>query len=259
MIVWAGQGLTSRGGGRYYPAGNTWVAVCDQNAPDGRENASAVWTGTEMIAWGGNGGTPVSPWVNTGGRYTVQPLPTPALLLEEAGPVPNQAAALDSLLLIRDPFPVVNANALYQGADRNTRVVVFVSNLHLLPGEPSSSVIVHLVDSNNQNYDLAAADVRPAANFTQVTFRLPNNLAVGTCTVTLTYHAQVSNAGTIKNKNLELLQEHARKSRIGRERGRPSGFQNLRNRWNLRIRIRRLQTLQILQQCLLIRSEKPVP
>ena len=133
---------------------------------------------------------------------TPTPMPTPIqLLLEEAGPVLNQAAALDSVLFLRDPFPVVNgADLLNLGVDRNTRVLVFVANLQLLPDETSSSVIVNLVDSNNQSYDVPAEDVRPVSNlaFVQVTFRLPDNLAVGTCTVTIKAHGQVSNAGTMR-------------------------------------------------------------
>jgi hypothetical protein len=45
---------------------DTWTATSTANAPDGRSSHTAVWTGTEMIVWGG--------WkphraLNTGGRY----------------------------------------------------------------------------------------------------------------------------------------------------------------------------------------------
>ncbi|HVI73210.1 MAG TPA: Calx-beta domain-containing protein, partial [Pyrinomonadaceae bacterium] len=84
------------------------------------------------------------------------------LLLDESGPDPIQAAALDSMLLLRDPFPVVNNNSFMNPApDRNTRVMLFVRNLQLGPGEPASSVVVTLVDGNNVSYDLPAEDVRP--------------------------------------------------------------------------------------------------
>jgi hypothetical protein len=125
----------------------------------------------------------------------------PQLILETSGPVLDEAAALDSLLFLRDPFPVVNsADYLNLGVDRNTRVIVFVMNLQLAQGETSSSVVVHLIDSNSQGYDLAAEDVRLVPNFdsTQVIFRLPNNLPAGTCTVIIKAHGQVSNAGTIR-------------------------------------------------------------
>ncbi|MFL6547035.1 MAG: Calx-beta domain-containing protein, partial [Candidatus Udaeobacter sp.] len=64
---------------------------------------------------------------------TVVPL---QLILDESGPDPIQAAALDSLLFLRDPFPVLNgANVLNQGPDRNTRIIIFVMNLQLNQGE----------------------------------------------------------------------------------------------------------------------------
>jgi hypothetical protein len=123
------------------------------------------------------------------------------LILETSDPAPEGAAALDSLLFLRDPFPVVNgANLLNLGVDRNTRVIVFVMNLQLAQGETSSSVVVNLIDSNNQSHDVVAEDVRlvPNLDFTQVIFRLPDNLPVGTCTIKVKAHGQVSNAGTIK-------------------------------------------------------------
>lgn len=123
------------------------------------------------------------------------------LILETSDPAPEGAAALDSLLFLRDPFSVVNgANLLNLGVDRNTRVIVFVMNLQLAQGETSSSVVVNLIDSNNQSHDVVVEDVRlvPNLDFTQVIFRLPDNLPVGTCTIKVKAHGQVSNAGTIK-------------------------------------------------------------
>jgi len=105
------------------------------------------------------------------------------------------------MLFLRDPFPVVNgANLFNSGIDRNTRVIIFVTNLQLTQGETSSSVVVNLIDSNNQIYDIAAADVRavPGFDFTQVIFRLPDNLPAGTCIIKVKAHGQVSNPGTIR-------------------------------------------------------------
>ena len=54
------------------PAGDTdpstdfWTATSTTNAPAGREYHTAVWTGSEMIVWGGVSGFSYS---NTGGRY----------------------------------------------------------------------------------------------------------------------------------------------------------------------------------------------
>jgi hypothetical protein len=68
MIVWGGEwssygDLPPKNGGRYDPAGNSWQAVTTTGAPGGRSGHTAVWTGGEMIVWGGTS------YVNTGGRY----------------------------------------------------------------------------------------------------------------------------------------------------------------------------------------------
>jgi hypothetical protein len=55
MIVWGGQGegyLDT--GGRYTPGTNTWEATgIGAGVPAGRTQHTAVWTGNEMIVWGG--------------------------------------------------------------------------------------------------------------------------------------------------------------------------------------------------------------
>ena len=45
---------------------DTWTATSTTNAPDARTGHTAVWTGSEMIVWGGVNGFGV---FNTGGRY----------------------------------------------------------------------------------------------------------------------------------------------------------------------------------------------
>ena len=45
----------------------TWTPTSTTNAPAGRYIHSAVWTGSEMIVWGGHDGT--NTYFNTGGRY----------------------------------------------------------------------------------------------------------------------------------------------------------------------------------------------
>jgi parallel beta-helix repeat protein len=123
------------------------------------------------------------------------------LILDESGPAANQATAFESILFTRDPFRVRGiAEWLDLGADRNTRVVIFAANLQLNPGEPASTVMVNLVGSNNQIYDVPAEEVRPLPNsaFTQITFRLPDSLATGACTVTIRAYNQTSNTGSFR-------------------------------------------------------------
>jgi N-acetylneuraminic acid mutarotase len=71
MIIWGGYlfGGSSHyfnTGGRYNPTTNSWTGTSTTNAPSGRVYHTAVWTGNEMVVWGGNEG---NNHVNTGGRY----------------------------------------------------------------------------------------------------------------------------------------------------------------------------------------------
>ena len=125
--------------------------------------------------------------------------PSPlALILENTDTQTNRSAALDAMLFTRDPFPIMNvSNYLFGGSDRNTRVLIFVSDLQLASDE---SVIISLTDANGTTFDLTAENVRPVPNLqqTQVTFRLPTEVASGVCTIHVRAHGQVSNAGTIR-------------------------------------------------------------
>jgi len=72
MIVWGGfyfdtTSHYSNTGGRYDPSTDNWTATSIANVPDGRRLHTAVWTGSEMIIWGGGGENEVP--LNTGGRY----------------------------------------------------------------------------------------------------------------------------------------------------------------------------------------------
>ncbi len=59
MIVWGGASCVACAnaelgtGARYNPATDTWTPMSTLNAPEARFNHTAVWTGSEMIVWGG--------------------------------------------------------------------------------------------------------------------------------------------------------------------------------------------------------------
>jgi hypothetical protein len=119
------------------------------------------------------------------------------LILEDNS---NQFAAVDSLLLTRDPFTVLSgANWWNLGSDRNTRVLVFLRNLQLNQGETAAAVEVNLV-SGSFTVIIPAEDVSslPNTDFVQVTFRLPDNLPAGICVVSVKVHGQFSNTGVIR-------------------------------------------------------------
>jgi hypothetical protein len=79
MIIWGGYG-----------DGTT------TNAPAARQTHAAVWTGSEMIVWGGF----ISNYSNTGGRYnpvtdswtatsTTNARPLPEAITRQSGPAPK--------------------------------------------------------------------------------------------------------------------------------------------------------------------------
>ena len=117
------------------------------------------------------------------------------LLLDQSGPAADQASAVDSILYLRDPFLVLNsANVINPSSDRNTRVVILVRNL------PNVPVVVNLIDSSNNSRDITAQDVRavPNQDFTQITFRLPDNLPAGTCRIKVVAQGVFSNTATFR-------------------------------------------------------------
>jgi hypothetical protein len=88
MVVWGGYVHDALGrvvrtntGGKYTPDGNSWIATSRFRAPAPRGEHTAVWSGSEMIVWGGlSGGV-----VNTGGRYCAQPPPPPITIIQPNG------------------------------------------------------------------------------------------------------------------------------------------------------------------------------
>jgi hypothetical protein len=53
-------------GGRYDPVGDAWTPTDVTGSPSPRTQHTAVWTGNDMIVWGGG----EDGFLNTGGHYT---------------------------------------------------------------------------------------------------------------------------------------------------------------------------------------------
>jgi Kelch motif protein len=66
MIVWGGYPPYLNTGGKYDPLTDSWVATTTSGSPEARSGHTAVWTGTEMIVWGGYNDPN---YLNSGGRY----------------------------------------------------------------------------------------------------------------------------------------------------------------------------------------------
>jgi N-acetylneuraminic acid mutarotase len=73
LIVWGGANLnlstTFNTGARYNPTTDTWTPMSTTGAPSGRNRASMIWTGKEMVMFGGATGAGSGTYVNTGARY----------------------------------------------------------------------------------------------------------------------------------------------------------------------------------------------
>ena len=73
MIVWGGYESYSSyasTGGRYNPTDDTWSSTSTGSyCPSARYGHTSVWTGTEMIVWGGRVSNSSPYYTDTGGRY----------------------------------------------------------------------------------------------------------------------------------------------------------------------------------------------
>jgi N-acetylneuraminic acid mutarotase len=74
MLVWGGvfpiEGTLANLGARYDPATDHWTLLVGAGAPAARSEHAAVWTGTEMLVWGGwDRGGRSSVLYADGGRY----------------------------------------------------------------------------------------------------------------------------------------------------------------------------------------------
>ena len=126
-------------------------------------------------------------------------LPPPQLITEENG---DLAIALDSVLMVRDPFAVVNI--LNFSLDQRTRVMLFSSNTDLLAGENSSAVTARAEDAQLNIYPLNVEFVGKVPGFdwlSQVIVKLPDNLPVNqNLFVSITLRGQTSNKARMRVK-----------------------------------------------------------
>jgi hypothetical protein len=120
-------------------------------------------------------------------------LATAPVLLTRANS--TRAIAVECTGRTTEPFGV--AALIPFGADSRTRVMLFASNLTLLPGETAANVTANAEDGNHILYPLTVeyvGSVPGLAGVTSVIVRLNNNLGdVGDVLVGITVHGQSSN------------------------------------------------------------------
>jgi hypothetical protein len=127
---------------------------------------------------------------------TVQP-PPPTLVTEENTDI---AIALDSVNMLRDPFPLTNTFNF--SPDSRTRVMLFALNLDLLPNEDKTAVTAQAEDALLNAYPLSIEFVGKVPGYvwlTEVVVALPDNLPSGQeVKVSITWHARTSNKARFK-------------------------------------------------------------
>ena len=126
-------------------------------------------------------------------NFTVKNSPDgPVLVTEESS---NRAIALDSVTLLRGPFPVFTLHNF--SPDKRMRVLLFAYNAALLPGEDVSAVKAQAEDALGNMYPLAVESVQtvPALSWlSQMTVKLPNELDnAGEVLVSISLRGAVSN------------------------------------------------------------------
>jgi len=130
-------------------------------------------------------------------NFNAPTTPAPVIATEANTDV---AIALDSPTLVRDPFLLTNPSNL--SSDARTRVMFFVTNLDLAPGENTPAIVAQAQDGANNVFPLTVEFAGKVPGFdwlTQVVVRLPDSLPSGQAVfLSVTFHGQTSNKARIQ-------------------------------------------------------------
>lgn len=109
LIVWGGWtgGPYENTGGMWSPksgaANNGWTSITMQNAPSARSFHAGVWTGHELLVWGGCGGDGCNQFLGDGGRFAPS----------ESGGTWTPIAEMPALSPRRNPTAVVSNTSVF--------------------------------------------------------------------------------------------------------------------------------------------------
>lgn len=122
----------------------------------------------------------------------------PVIITEEGT---DSAVAVEPVTHVRDPFPI--AQTITFSADARTRVMLFVENVGLLPGENASAMTADAEDASHNHYPLTVerVDAVPGlAEMSSIVVRLNDQMtnATGDVLVTLTLHGLTSNRARVR-------------------------------------------------------------
>ncbi|HKY43589.1 MAG TPA: PQQ-dependent sugar dehydrogenase, partial [Pyrinomonadaceae bacterium] len=180
---------TSASGALQFAAGETVktfvVPIIDDGMVEITETINLV------LSSPGAGGVEGSPFTST---ITVFDDDKPMLLLEENT---SRAVAVDSFLLMRDPFRLTNIHNL--SLDQRTRIMLFATGID--SRDAPLLVQVQLEDTQNRIYHLVVEDMRQVPNFdfSQIVVKLPDSIDTeGDFQVRLVYRSTVGNKALIR-------------------------------------------------------------
>jgi len=126
-------------------------------------------------------------------------LSPPILLVEENS---LSAIALSSVTHLSAPFALTDMFNL--SSDHATRVVLFATNLEILPGETDSAVTAIAEDAQMNLYPLAVESVTKVPSFDwikQIVIKLPSNLPAGQdVEISISAHMQTTNKVRLRLK-----------------------------------------------------------
>jgi glucose/arabinose dehydrogenase len=148
-----------------------WIRVFDPATGTAADFASGISNPVDLKV--GTDGSLYYLARGSGAVFRVQ-FTDPVLISEEDSDI---AVALDSVLFVRDPFPLNNPSNFFV-ADQRTRLMLLGLNLGLLPGENASAVTVTAEDASQNVFPLTVEFVGKVPGLdwlTQVVARLPDN------------------------------------------------------------------------------------
>jgi len=115
---------------------------------------------------------------------------------------PTHAAAVDSVTFAAEPFPLTNNSNF--SADQRTRIILFVTNFELLPGEDFHTVVSARLTSQQGTVNLPieyVGRVPGNSGLTSVVVCLDQQVVtVGDLTISLTLRGVVTNSALITTK-----------------------------------------------------------
>ncbi len=136
--------------------------------------------------------------ISNAATFTIAP---PSLILFTE-PNSERAIALDSVILVRDPFLISTTTNL--SLDRRTRIMIFSPNLSLMPADSFSTVSAQAEDRQHNIYPLTVEFIGKIPQYdwlAQIVVRLPDKLgSVDALWVSIGYRGAVSNKVLISLK-----------------------------------------------------------